>query len=182
MQNELELLRGSTPPRPDALCRRLSRRIDSIWGFIAYGALWFFIANGIATAAMFAAIAMVDTPSSAAGRAFVLVMWAGAFIGAWVLFGWWVRRRLGPARRLFREGVLLDATVQAVQHLRIRGAPFTRATVGWPDGAAVMSVGGHPAAIVQGANVPVLVVPGYGYCATFPIAGRIVPASVQHRH
>lgn len=179
---DLDTLRETPVPRPAALCRRLARRIDSIWGFVAYGALWFFVACLFATAALFAGIALVGPSPSGAAKVLVFGAWAGAFIGAWVLFALWVRRRIGPAVRLFRDGTFVEGTVHAVRHLTIRGAPFCHATLHVRDGgtmrSAGLSLGGHPPQLAQGATIPVLMVPHYDYCAAFPIAGRIVPASL----
>jgi hypothetical protein len=185
MLSDLDELRRASVPRPLPLCRRLSRRIDSVIGFVAYGMLWFFFACAIATVALLGAIAVVGSPPSDAGKTFVWVAWSGAFVGAWVLFGAWVRWRSSPARRLFRDGVFIEATVQVVHHLHMRSAPFTRATLRFLDGrherTAELSIGGHPAQIVEGATLTVLFVRDYRYCAVFPIAGRAVPASVAAR-
>ena len=180
---DLEALRAEAPPRSAALCRRFARRIDSIWGFIGYGLVWFFVSWGIATIALLLSVWIVGAQEARAAPAFVIAAWTGALVGSWVLFGWWVRRRSGPAKRLFRDGVIVDATVRAVRHLRIRGAPFTHATLTLADGTRErmvgLSIGGHPAELAEGVAIAVLWMPDYGYCATFPFGGRMVPVSLR---
>lgn len=178
---DLELLRSTPTPRPREVCRRF--RLDSIWGFVLYGALWFFVSCLFATAGLFAALAVVDTPPTPLGKVVVMGAWGSGFVLAWVLFAMWVRRRLAPAAVLFRDGSFGDARVEAVHHLSIRGAPFTRATLRI-DGATGrptigLSMGGHPPELREGAVVPVLWVPGHRYCATFPLGGRLVAASLS---
>jgi len=179
---DLEQLRNAPVPRPAAMCRRHARRIDSNFGFIAYGLLWFFVANGLATAALFLGIWIVGPKPGPVGFTFVMTLWAGAFIGAWVMFGLWVRRRRGPATRLFRDGTVVDATVQTVRRLSMRGAPFTHATVVFRDATrerkAGVSMGGHPPELSEGRTVPLLYIPDYGYCAAFPVAGKLIAASL----
>jgi hypothetical protein len=94
-----------------------------------------------------------------------------------------VRRRLTPARRLFRDGVIVDATVQSVTRLHFRGSPLCRATLRFRladrDRIAALTIGGHPPEITEGATIVVLSIPDYTYCATFPIRGRMFPASLR---
>ncbi|HWB78341.1 MAG TPA: hypothetical protein VG755_25420 [Nannocystaceae bacterium] len=176
---DLELLQCTPVPRPSDLCRRYARKIDSIFGFIAYGLLWFFVSCLFATAGLFLGIAIVGDGPSVVGMVFVAAMWITGFVGAWVLFALWVRRRIGPARRLFRDGTFAEATVGSVHHLSMRGAPFTRAVLAVGDRRIGLSMGGHPRELHEGATITVLVVPDYGYCATFPIAGRLIAASIE---
>jgi hypothetical protein len=180
--SDLDTLRSTPTPRPAAMCRRYARRIDSIFGFVVYGLLWFFVACGMATAALFLGIWIVGPQPGPVGMTIVMVMWGSAFVGAWVLFWLWVRRRLGPATLLFRDGTIVDATVQKSRRLSMRGAPFTHATVVWRDAtrerSAGVSIGGHPPELDEGRTVPIMYVPDYGYCAAFPIAGKLVPASL----
>src|SRR5688572_33438005 len=91
--NDLDRLREAPVPRPWALCRRYSWTIDSIGGFIAYGALWFFAAGAIATAGLFAGIAIVGDDPGPFGRTVVVAIWIVSYVGAWGLFAWWVVRR-----------------------------------------------------------------------------------------
>lgn len=164
------------------MCRRYARRIDSIFGFILYGILWFCVACGMATAALFLGIWIVGPNPSGFAKVVVMGLWAGGFVGAWVLFWLWVRRRLGPATRLFRDGVIVDATVKTARRLTIKGAPFTHATVVWQDAtrerSAGVSIGGHPPELDVGRTFAVMFVGDYGYCAAFPIAGKLVAASL----
>ncbi len=180
--SDLETLRTTPTPRPAALCGRYARRIDSIFGFVLYGALWFFVACGMATAALFLGMWIVGPHPGAVAKAFVLGGWIGAFVGAWALYWRWVRSRLAPARRLIRDGVLVDGTVKAARRLSIRGTPFTHATVVWQDASGERSAGvsmsGHPRELDPGATVPVMYVPGYRYCAAFPKNGKLVAASL----
>ena len=176
---DLELLQRTPVPRPAALCRRFARKVDSILGFIAYGALWLFVSSLPATLGLLLGIAIVGDHPGVAGKVFVAGMWIAGFVGAWVLFALWVRRRIGPARRLFRDGTFADAKVESVRRMSIRGAPFTRATLTLADRRIGLSMGGHPPELHEGATIAVLVVADYGYCATFPIAGRLIAASIK---
>jgi hypothetical protein len=178
---ELDELRASPVPRPAALCRRFAGRIDSIWGFILYGILWFCCACGIATLGLLVGVTVVGHVPEPLGIAVVVLCWVGSFVGSWVPFVRWVRRRRGAAERLFREGAFVDARVQEVHHLWMRGAPFTRAVLRATDELGAhrigLSVGGHPPLLREGASMPVLLVRGYGYCAVFPPGGRLVTSS-----
>lgn len=176
---DLEHLQRTPVPRPAALCRRFARKLDSIFGFVAYGILWFCVSCLSATVGLFLGIAIVGDPPSLAEKILVGGMWVAGFVGAWVLFALWVRRRIGPARRLFRDGTFAEATVESVRHMSMRGAPFTRATLTLGDRRIGLSMGGHPRELHEGATITVLVVPDYGYCATFPIAGKLVAAAMN---
>lgn len=176
---DLELLQRTPLPRPTALCHRFARKVDSILGFIAYGALWFFVSCLSATLALFLGIAIVGDQPSVVGKVLVAGMWITGFVGAWVLFALWVRRRVGPARRLFRDGTFTEAKVESVRHMSMRGAPFTHATLALGDRRIGLSMGGHPPELHEGAAIAVLVVPDYGYCATFPIHGKLIAASIK---
>ena len=179
--SDLETFRSTPTPRPVAMCRRYARRIDSIFGFILYGLLWFFVAAVAIPAASFLGTWIVGPQPGPVGVTIVMFMWGSAFVGGWVLFGLWVRRRLGRATRLFRDGTIVDATVHKTRRRSMRGAPFTHATVMWRDAtrerSAGVSVGGHPPELDEGRVVAVMYVDGYDYCAAFPIAGKLVPAS-----
>jgi hypothetical protein len=178
---ELDELRAIPVPRPAALCRRFARRIDSIWGFIAYGILWFCCACGVATLGLLAGAMIVGHVPEPLGVAVVVLCWVGSFVGSWVPFVRWVRRRRSTAERLFREGTVLDARVEEVHHLWMRGAPFTRTFLRATDEVGAhrigLSVGGHPPLLREGVTMPVLLVRGYGYCAAFPSGGRLVASS-----
>jgi hypothetical protein len=178
---DLERLQSAPVPRPDVLCRRLAGTVDSIFGFIAYGLVWFFVSCFFATAGLFLGIWIVGKDPGTAGKVFAAGLWVSGFVGAWVLFALWVRRRIGPARRLFRDGTFADATVEKVRHMRIRSAPFTHATLVLPGGThrVGMSMGGHPPEVAEGVTIPVLFIPDYGYCATFPVGGKLVTASIE---
>lgn len=176
---DLELLQSTPVPRPPPLCRRFARKLDSIFGFIAYATLWFFVSCLSATLTLFLGIAIVGDDPGVVGKVLVAGMWITGFVGAWVLFALWVRRRIVPARRLFREGTFAEAQVVAVRRMSIRGAPFTHATLALGDRRIGLSMGGHPPELNEGAAITVLVVPDYGYCATFPIAGKLSAASIK---
>jgi hypothetical protein len=149
-----------------------------VWGFVAYGVLCFFLTCGTATAFLVVAILLVGDhgPLWAA-----YIAWVAGFLLPWWPFGIWVSRRRRAARRLFREGDMLEAVIVRVDLLTIRGAPFTRATVSFmasgTERRAAMSVGGHSRDIVQGAKTWVLFEPHYRYCAVFTPAGAAVPAA-----
>lgn len=177
----LEQLERTPVPRPSDLCRRLARTIDAPIGFVLYGMLWFFASCVSASVLLFIGIAIVGDDPGPVAKALVMGMWVSGFVGAWVLFALWVRRRIGPARRLFREGTLDDASVESVRHMRLRGAPFTLATLVLRGGAhrIELSIGGHPPQVAEGVAIPVLFVADYGYCATFPIDGKVTTASIK---
>lgn len=176
---DLELLQRTPVPRPADLCRRYARKIDSIFGFIVYGLLWVFVSNVAALLGLLLGAAIVGDQPGVVGQTVVTGLGIGGFVGAWVLFALWVRRRIGPARRLIRDGSFADAQVVAVQHKRIRGAPFTLATLALGDRRIRLSMGGHPAQVHEGAVIPVLFAADYGCCATFPVAGKLVTASIR---
>ena len=123
---DLEALQAEPTPRSDALCRPLARRIDSIWGFVAYGVLWFFVGNSLAgMVPLAAALALVKVTHRAgplpSWQLWVLAaLWAVAVASVWWLFALWVKGRVAPARRLFREGVFVSATVESVHNLTLR--------------------------------------------------------------
>jgi hypothetical protein len=180
---DLEAIRLASAPREDALVRRLAARIDSVGGFIAYGILWLFAALIISQAALIGTLWFVQQilhspPWSATA---VLVGWLLGFALAWWPFVAWVRRRRAAARRLFREGVMLEGTLLSVDFLTLKGAPFTRARFGFQHGGdrreATLSVAEHDHGLVAGGSIPVLFVGGYRYCAAFPSNGTTVPAA-----
>jgi hypothetical protein len=175
---DLDLVRTEAPPRSDAVCRRLASRVDSVFGFIAYGVLWLFAAAMIATGVLFAGIALVGAHASKAAGYAVLVAYAAAFVVAWVPFGAWVRRRRRAARLLVRDGVLAPAQIDGVLRLFLRGAPFSRVSLAIAPASGTrrgtFSVGGHPRELVEGATIDVLVAPGAAYALAFPV-GRAVP-------
>ncbi|MBK6918205.1 MAG: hypothetical protein IPH07_12455 [Deltaproteobacteria bacterium] len=179
--SELEELRATPVPRPTALCRRLARRVDSTWGFIAYGLVWFCCTCGFATLGLLVGVTITGGEQGPVARAVVMVLWVGGFVGGWVPFVVWVRRRRAGAARLFREGSFVDAHVQSVQHVWVRGVAITRAVLHAADEGGAhrigLSVGGHPEAPRVGMAMPVLLVRGYGYCAVFPADGRLVTSS-----
>lgn len=179
--SELDELRATPVPRPTALCRRLARRVDSTWGFIAYGLVWFCCTCAFATLGLLIGVTLTGGEQGPIGSAVVIVLWVGGFVGGWVPFVLWVRRRRTGAARLFREGTFVDAQVQSVQHLWVRGVAITRAVLHAADEGGPhrigLSVGGHPEVPRVGTAMPVLLVRGYGYCAAFPSGGRFVTSS-----
>lgn len=179
--SELEELRATPVPRPTALCRRLARRVDSTWAFIAYGLVWFCCTCGFATLGLLVGVTITGGEQGPVARAVVIVLWVGGFVGGWVPFVLWVRRRRAGAARLFREGSFVDAHVQSVQHVWVRGVAITRAVLHAADEGGAhrigLSVGGHPEAPRVGMAMPALLVRGYGYCAVFPADGRLVTSS-----
>lgn len=163
------------------MCRRYSLRIDSIFGFVVYGLLWFFFACGLATLALFVGIWIVGSNPGDFAKAVVLAAWLGGFVGAWVLYALWVGRRLGRARELVRNGVIVDAIVSETHRTTPRGTPYTHTILVWSDATsehrARISIGGHPQELDEGRSVPVMFVRDYAYCAAFPIGGKMVLAS-----
>ncbi len=179
--SELEILRGEANPRSAATCARLGGRVDSIGGFIAYGVLWLFIACGVATAVLFAAIVVTGPqPSGAAGIA-ALIAWVLGFVLAWLPFVRWVARRRGAGRALIRDGVLIAATIEHVKSASARGARLRSASIRFvADGHAhhgLFSAGGT--GLVAGAAT-VLYTPAAEYCLVFvtddqrPIPARLL--------
>lgn len=180
--SDYETLSGEPVPRSEPLCRRYARRLESPWGFVAYGVLWFFVACGLATLALFAGIALAGDHAGRVAMGLVIAGWVGGFVFAWVLFALWVRSRMRPARRLMREGTFVAGAVTRVDRLSMRGAPFSVVKIAFVhdgrDVIASVSVGGHPTGVAPGAIVPVLYLPGYRYCAAFAVDGQLVAGSV----
>lgn len=178
--SDLELVRSEAPPRR-AACARLVGRIDSLFGFIAYGVLWLFVAAMVSMGVLFAGVAFAGHRPSGAYVTAVLVGWALSFVLAWVPFGLWVRRRRQRARALVRDGLLVDGTIDGVLRLMLRGAPFTRGTLAIEGRAArgTFSVGGHHAELVEGATMPVLVAPGAAYGLVFAADGRVTATKLS---
>jgi len=181
---DLEAIRLAGAPREDALAGRLAARIDPAWGFIAYGILWTVLAACIAQAVFLGTLFAVvgEGPHRPPwGAAVLRDVWILAFVLAWLPFAAWVRRRRSAARRLFREGVLLEGQLLSVEFLRLRGAPFTRARGAFQHEGnlrkATLSVADHDQSLVSGSSIPVLFVDGYRYCAVFPASGTAVAAA-----
>jgi hypothetical protein len=184
----LDRLRASPPPRDAALCRLLAKRLEPAWGFIAYGILWLFVAAGLSLAPLFGFLAVVGTmmttkermASSWTGPAGGVCMLIG-FALAWWPFIWWARRRRRRAAALFRDGQLVDGTVESVNHIYVNGGEVTRAkvklTVDGRPAHAILSIAGHATAL--GGVIPILALRGYHYCAGFAVAGKLTPGSLH---
>ena len=178
----LESLRAPAP-RDEQLCRRLAAGIDPAWGFVVYGVLWMWIGLSLAfgAAAGFVLLLLRIVGDKRMNGTWWLGPAVAIFVAGCVLVVWsfvrWVRGRRGRARALFRDGRLVDGEIERLDHIYLRGSQITRikvaATVDGKRGHAVASAGGHLA--VSGA-VPVLVLPGYRYCATF-LNGVMCPAA-----
>jgi hypothetical protein len=185
--SELDELRAAAIPRDEALCRRLAARLEPAWGFIVYAVLWFFVGGTLAfipvVGFMVAVSATMTQPQREAaswvGVGFTAVLLLSE-LGVWLLFARWARGRRRRAAGLFREGQFVEATVGSLNHVYLKGSQFTTArlsfTIDGKPASAVLSVGGHVTSIGSDGSVPVLVLPGYRYCATFALGGKMTPA------
>ncbi len=182
---ELERVRAQAVPRDEKLCRLLARRLSPTWGFVAYGILYLFFlpAWGALAGLVGSALLLekfVESPAPSWLVVVILLSSAALFALGWWPFARWVRGRRGHGMRLAREGALVAATVTRSSFHRIRGAPFTRATLEAPlEGKTVVistSVGGHLEELAQGQQVEVLVHPGLTYAGVFAQGGRMTGA------
>ncbi|WP_437639371.1 hypothetical protein [Sorangium sp. So ce854] len=171
---EYELLSTAATPRDPRTARRLARRLDPVEGFRIHGFLWIYASLAVA---VFAARAV----AWAMGSGESIVLHVVLFVLAYMLFPAWVWRRIGAARRLFRDGTFVDATVTTVRHSYMgRGLWRTPATIVnlhlTADGKKYLglSLFGHVEGIKGGDILPLLCVPGYTYCAVFPGRGELV--------
>ena len=180
--DDLTALRAE--PRDAALVLRLGRRLVPAWGFIAYGALYSFLAIGVGVAAMVGAAvvfggANVGRPGPLWFQVLSRAVALGAFALSWWPFARWVKRRRSDAYRLFTHGRFFDARVVSGQQIVFRGAPLTRAKLCFTDGErtreVAVSLAGHPPEIVIGAVLPMLVESSCRCSAVF-IGGRAVAA------
>jgi hypothetical protein len=177
----LERLQRAPAPRDDELCRALAARIEPAWGFVVYGVLWMWLglslAFGLAAAFVLVGIRIAgDAHTHAAVGPAYAVFGVAAALVVWT-FGRWVRGRRARARALFRDGQFVDGAIERVDHIWLRGSQITRVKIGaavdGTRGHAIASAAGHLAA---GGTVPILVLPGYRYCATF-LGGVVCPAA-----
>ena len=111
-------LRASGAQRNSALCRHYALRVEGVAGFVAYGVLWSIIALVAAASALMGFLATAGTQGVAH-----LLVFATTFGVVWVPFGFWVRHRLRPARRLFQQGIFINGRVTDVSRetMMIRG-------------------------------------------------------------
>ncbi|WP_437692164.1 hypothetical protein [Sorangium sp. So ce176] len=177
---EYDTLRTQVTPRDLRIARRLARRLDPIGGFLLYGFLWIYVSVAVA---VFAARAVGSVLSSTGSMALPLAL----FVLAYMVYPIWVWRRRRSARRLFRDGTFVDATVDKVRHSYMgRGrwrAPVTlvnlQVTLDGKERYPGLSLFGHIERLERGDVLPVLSVPGYKHCAAFPGRGELVVAQ-QH--
>ncbi len=172
---ELECVRDSGPPREEGIVRWLAGDFEPLRGFFVYGILWFFVAlaiAGVVPEQVFRGLGL-SKKTLTDGQVFGIL--GLTFLLAWVPFGFWVRWRRAGARRLFRDGVLLEATMSAVSFGSRRGVDSTKVTISFVGGSdprhATVHLFDHHRQLEAGATIPVLFVPEYRYCAVFPTDG-----------
>lgn len=172
---ELECVRDSGPPREEGIVRWLAGGFEPLWGFFVYGILWFFVAlviAGVVPEQLFRWLGLSTKTQTDGQVAGILGL---AFLLAWLPFAFWVRWRRAGARRLFRDGVLSEATMVSVTFETRRGIDSTKVKISFVGGSderhAIIYVRDHHRQLVAGATVPVLFVPEYRYCAVFPTSG-----------
>jgi hypothetical protein len=185
--SELDELRLMASPRDEALCRRLAARLEPAWNFVVFAVLWFFVGGTLAFVPVVGYMVAVSTvmtvqqhaSSTSVGVGFIAVLLLSE-LGVWLLFARWVRARRRRAASLFRDGQFVEASVGNLNHVQLKGGQFTTArlsfTVDGKQASAVLSLGGHVTSIGSDGKVPVLVLPGYRYCAAFAHGGRMTPA------
>lgn len=159
---DLERLRTHATPRPMALCLRYALRHEGTFGYVAYAALWAFVALPGATLP-----AVFLTPAHPA-LGFVLgslLLWAPFFV--------WVARRSAAGRRLIRHGRLIEGRVDEVTPGTGRGAGMASFVVSFDERGATgrahgqMFTGRGNAGILTGARAFVLLVDGDHRCGLF---------------
>jgi hypothetical protein len=113
---------------------------------------------------------------------FCLVLASVAFLLGWWPFAIWIKRRRREGYGLGENGTLTEGTVAKVFRGRVRGSPFTRATleVEHMDKkySLITSLGGHPIELDKGRIVPVLLLPGSSYAGAFVLGERMTGAKV----
>jgi hypothetical protein len=180
---DLEAVKSSAPPRPEAICRRLARRGAPLFGFLAYGVLYFFVVvNTAMLGALFLALILLERAGASAGSIgssvlFSIVVAAAGLLSAWP-FVRWARRRRRQWQDLVRDGTLLDGHVTAARRATFRGSPLTTGIVAVELAGStrklLISFGGHSDEFVVGATRPVLAHPAFRFAFGFPLADRAI--------
>lgn len=172
---ELECVRDSGPPREEGIVRWLAGGFEPLRGFFVYGLLWFFVAlviAGVVPEQLLRGLG-VSTKTLTGGQVFGIL--GLTFLLAWLPFAFWARWRRAGARRLFRDGVLLEATLVSVSFQVRRGVDSTKVELSFASGSdarrATVYLFDHHRQLAAGATIPVLFVPEYRYCAVFPTDG-----------
>lgn len=171
--SDLELLAGEPPPRSDATCARLGRRLDPIGTTIAIGVLWLFVASGVATLLL---LAIVGTHPAQPASPAVSAAFFAAFGLAWVPFVLWVVRRRRSARAIVRDGALAPARLE--EHAAVFDADGREQRAIFSAPKRRLAGGAAPAVVYLAGDARCLVVLPDGSTARAQIAtGLIIDAA-----
>lgn len=180
---ELDSIRDAGPPREEGTVRWLAGGFEPVWGFFVYGVLWLFVAIALALIVpeqLFRLLGLTLKEDASVLRVVGL-----SFLLAWVPFFLWVRWRRAGARRLFRDGVLLQADIESIAFGSRRGVDSTVLKIAFASGGdarrATVYIADHQRQLAAGETIPVLFVPKYRFCAVFPTSGAPVPAACRRR-
>jgi hypothetical protein len=186
---DLEAIRDAPIPRPEPLCRRYAGRMSPLLGFIGYGVLYFAaVVNTAVLGVLFGLGSLFPAPPAGQQQPgwVVGILTAGmviAFLGAWWPYVRWARNRRRAHRAVVREGALVEGRVTQARQVWFRGAPIVTGKVAFSvqgrEHVVGTSFGGPVTGFVEGAQVPVLALPGARFAAVFPDGARLQVGKVR---
>lgn len=184
MEDELITLGNQPIPRDPKLVDRLTRRFVPFVGFLAYGVLYAFVASCAGISALVGIVLSMAHPEKGRDPPWQLALTFGVallvFAIAWLPFAYWVKRRRGEVKALFREGAVIDATVSSVQEFTLQNVKMTNIGLVFSDGertrSCVLGIAHDPLRPIRtGERFPLLIHPACRYSAAF-VGGKALPA------
>lgn len=175
-------------PRNEEDVKAFSRLATNFFGFFVYGILYGVLFLSLGAFLGFFVVKIIYSDYSYQEHEWLqnlmsALLW-GTFGLSWWPFAKWVQKRIRNAKRLFRDGFLLEGRLSNPQRRYIGSSRYTIVELEFSfEGKIIrasLSVGGHPAALFEvDATCPVIYHPEVDYCYGFydtqnPTAAKIL--------